>query len=90
MAARARHSGSRHAASPEPSAPQPAAATGGEASIPAPAHRLQELLETRLLAEADFAEADEKRWPPFATLAFIVATCGGFWGVVIFAAIRLL
>jgi hypothetical protein len=94
MAARARHSGSPPSALTERSTPvaagQPAPATGAEMAVPPPTHRLQELLEARVLAEGRFVEPSEPRWPPLATLAFVVATCGSFWAAVIFAATHLL
>ena len=51
---------------------------GGDASaIPSPAHALQERLESA------FAEpVIENRWSPRQTLAFLVFTCGAFWGAV--------
>jgi hypothetical protein len=94
MAARARHSGSPPSALTEGStsaaAGQPAPVTGAETAVPPPTHRLQELLEARMLAEGHFAEPSEPRWPPLATLAFVVATCGSFWALVIVAATHLL
>jgi hypothetical protein len=93
MAARARHSGSPSSTPAKrltTTASQPVVATGAEVAVPPPAHKLQGLVEARLLADGDFAEPSEPRWPPIATLAFVVATCGGFWAVVIFAAAHLL
>lgn len=35
-------------------------------------------------------EAVEGKWSRKATLLFIITVCGGFWGAVSFAAVRLL
>ena len=53
-------------------------------AIPSPAHALQERLET---AFAD--PVIENRWSPRRTLAFLVFTCGAFWGAVVGGAIHL-
>jgi hypothetical protein len=58
-----------------PSARTLAAATGAEASAGSNVRELQELVEARLL---DF-EPDVGKWPPAATIAFVLVTCGGFW-----------
>jgi hypothetical protein len=55
-----------------------AAATGEEASAGSNVRELQELVEARLL---DF-EPDVGKWPPAATIGFVLVTCGGFWAAV--------
>ena len=77
------------AQTPEPEArvappPVPTIGASGEApSIPSPAHALQERLESA------FAEpVVENRWSPRQTLAFLVFSCGVFWGAMIGGAIH--
>lgn len=54
--------------------PRPQAAGSHSAAASSPALELQAQLA------AEFS--NEKRWPPAATLAFVLATCGGFWSLV--------
>ena len=44
-------------------------------SVDSPARLMQQALSV------DVTEIDDRsdRWPPSATLAFILVTCGGFW-----------
>lgn len=44
-------------------------------AVDSPARLLQQALSL------DMADMDDRsdRWPPSATLAFILVTCGGFW-----------
>ncbi len=44
-------------------------------AVPSPARTLQQSL-------ADDLMDPEVKWPPAASLAFILVTCGGFWTVV--------
>ena len=57
---------------------RPTAASALDAATPSPARMLQEALGVEL------PEPEVKKWPPIATLGFIVATCGSFWAVVAF------
>ena len=52
--------------------------------VGSPAVHLQQFLE------AELAAPPVRKWPPAATLAFIVLTCGGFWAAVVVAALKLL
>mgnify|MGYP003114537849 FL=1 len=64
--------------------PFPTADPAAGYAIPSPAHALQERLETA------FAEpVVENRWSPRRTLAFLVFTCGAFWGAVVGGAVHL-
>ncbi len=54
--------------------PRPQAAGSHSAAATSPALELQAQLE------AEFSS--DRRWPPAATLAFVLATCGGFWSLV--------
>jgi hypothetical protein len=71
-----------------PTARSLAAASGSEPPVASRAQQLQTMLEARL--SQDFEPPGEGKWPPAATLGFIIVTCGGFWAAVIFAASRLL
>ncbi|WP_375547556.1 hypothetical protein ABWI01_07455 [Oceanicaulis alexandrii] len=64
--------------------PFPKADPSAAYAIPSPAHALQERLET---AFAD--PVVENRWSPRRTLAFLVFTCGAFWGAMVGGAIHL-
>lgn len=46
-----------------------------DVAVESPARLMQQALS------ADVADLDDRadRWPPSATLAFILVTCGGFW-----------
>jgi hypothetical protein len=44
-----------------------------QAFAPSPAMALQQALE------AEFSAQPQRKWPPVATLGFVLATCGGFW-----------
>ncbi|WP_107711740.1 hypothetical protein [Oceanicaulis sp.] len=64
--------------------PFPKADPSAAYAIPSPAHALQERLETA------FAEpVIENRWSPRQTLAFLIFTCGAFWGAMVGGAIHL-
>jgi hypothetical protein len=59
-----------------PARPRPQPASAGDAAAPSPALQLQQALH------AEVAAPEVKKWPPAATLGFIVVTCGAFWGLV--------
>jgi hypothetical protein len=61
-----------------------APAMEGATPVGSPAVHLQQFLE------AELAAPPVRKWPPAATLAFIVLTCGGFWAAVVVAALKLL
>lgn len=63
--------------------PFPTFRSGEAAAVPSPAHALQERLES---AFAD--PVVEDRWSSRQTLAFLVFTCGAFWGAMIAGAIH--
>lgn len=58
---------------------RPRAATGAEGAAPSPALMLQQALDAEMSSAPDMAQ---RKWPPAATAAFIVVTCGGFWAAV--------
>lgn len=70
--------------SAEAGRPRPAPASETAAATTSPALVLQEVLSGGL------AEPEVKKWPPIATLGFILVTCGGFWAAVAFAATHLM
>jgi hypothetical protein len=80
MAANARKIGEvEHAldeVQPAPPRAAPASLQADSAPTPSPALILQQALEGGL------AEPEVKKWPPAATLAFILITCGAFWALV--------
>ena len=70
-----------------------ATATEDHAAAPSPALTLQQTLATTMyLGEAAcLGEAAQiRKWPPIATLAFVVVTCGAFWTAVALGVSRLL
>lgn len=66
---------------------RPREATGAEGAAPSPALMLQRALGAEMSA---VAQAEPGKWPPAATLAFIVVTCGGFWAAVAMGVARAL
>jgi hypothetical protein len=88
MGARVRYqAGSASARAKPPHAARffgPALASGDEASPPSPVQDLQ------LALEAEFGPAELRKWPPIATLGFIVGVCGGFWGLVAVTVLRVI
>ena len=52
-------------------------------AVPSPVHSLQQSL-------ADDLQVREDKWPPAATLAFILVTCGTFWTAVAWLVARAL
>jgi hypothetical protein len=58
----------------------PAGADASSVSAPSPARLLQGQLSAELSDPPD-----EKKWPKSATVAFVVVTCGAFWGAVYWA-----
>ena len=55
-------------------------------AVDSPARMMQQALSL------DMADMDDRsdRWPPSATLAFILVTCGGFWITAIHLTMQLL
>jgi hypothetical protein len=58
---------------------RPRAATGAEGAAPSPALMLQQALDAEMAGVADI---EPRKWPPAATAAFILLTCGAFWAAV--------
>ena len=79
MAARARNTLDSAAAPVARVSGRPRMASGAEGAAPSPALMLQQALT----AELNDAERDPSgKWPPAATAAFVVVTCGAFWAAV--------
>jgi len=53
-------------------------------AYPSPARALQE----QLAAALEAPPASDGKWPPIATLGFIVGTCGPFWAGVAYLLLR--
>lgn len=87
MAARARQAGDTRPVEQvdaQLERPRPTVVSDNDGAAPSPALMLQRALHEGL------AEPRIKKWPPIATLGFILATCGGFWAAVAFGAAQLL
>jgi hypothetical protein len=87
MGARVRHqTGSAYSLATAPYAASlfgPTRASGGEF----PASPVQNL---QMALEAEFGFLEPPKWPPIATLGFIVGVCGGFWGLVATVILRVI
>jgi len=60
------------------------AANEDSIATPSPALILQQTLS------AELSEPEVRKWPPAATVAFVVATCGAFWALVGFGIVAAL
>jgi len=69
------------AATDRSEAPRPRPASESGPAAPSPARALAQSL-ARAFAPESARGADDAPWPPAATLAFVLATCGGFWSAV--------
>eukprot|EP01037_Dinobryon_pediforme_P017748 gene17748-17964_t len=74
------------AAAPAPRAVARVADAERDFAVDSPARMMQQALSL------DMADLDDRsdRWPPSATLAFILVTCGGFWITAIYLTMQLL